>query len=230
MQVSKSLTTEIQKHARVLKGFNLAHYLGTTHRIYNVSMPEMRKIAASFKKEHKIITYPEYLTILDALFTAPSFEERVMGSLILGSFPTLLSHIQKAKLDTWLSKLTGWAEVDIYSDEVDKWLTSNPKQGVALLKRWNNNPYLEKRRASLVVLCRILRHDRDTKWKTLGFDFIDNLTHEKHVMITKAISWILRAMIKYHKDDVRRYLNKNLSTLPNIAIREVTRKLETGRK
>jgi len=49
-------------------------------------------------------------------------------------------------------------------------------------------------------------------------------------MITKAISWILRAMITYHKDDVRSYLKENLATLPKIAIREVTRKLETGRK
>lgn len=229
MQLSKSLTTEIQKRARKTT-FTLAHYLGTTHRVLNASMPDLHKIASSFKKEHKTLTSHEYLSVLNELFAAPSFEEKVMGSLILGSFPKLVPHIPETKLDAWLLTLTGWAEVDIFSDEVDKWLSSNPKEGVALLKRWNKDAYLEKRRASLVVLCRTLRHDPDPKWKTLGLDFINNLTHEKRVMITKAISWILRAMIKYHKDDVRSYLNENLTTLPKIAIREVTRKLETGRK
>lgn len=190
----------------------------------------MRKIAASFRKEHKELAFIEYVKLLNALFTAPSFEEIVMGSLILGSFPKRISRIPEEKLDGWLSGFTGWAEVDIYCDEVDTWITNNLKQGVALLKRWNKDLYLEKRRASLVVLCRTFRHDPDPKWKTLGLSFINNLTHEKHVMITKAISWILRAMIKYHKEDVRRYLNDHLATLPKIAIREVTRKLETGKK
>lgn len=229
MQLSKNLSNEITKHARYTT-FNLAHYLGTTHRVFNVSMPSMRTIAASFKKENKALSFDEYRTILDALFRSLSFEEKIMGSLIFGSFPKLLPRISRVKLDDWLSDLTGWAEVDTYSDEVDKWLMSNPKEGTALLKHWNNDSYLEKRRASLVVLCRTFRHDPDPKWKTLAFDFINNLTHEKHVMITKAISWILRAMIKNHKADVRHYLKKNLTTLPKIAIREVTRKLETGRK
>lgn len=229
MQLSNILTSEIKKRERHTS-FNLAHYLGTTHRVYNVSMPDMRKIASLFKKENNSLTFAQYRSLLNELLSASSFEEKVMGTLILGLFPKLLSQITNATLDAWLSGLTGWAEVDIYSDEVDKWLTSNPKQGVALLKRWNKDEYLEKRRASLVVLCRTLRHDSDPKWKTLAFDFINNLTHEKHVMITKAISWILRAMIKFHKIEVHRYLNEHRTTLPKIAIREVTRKLETGRK
>lgn len=53
---------------------------------------------------------------------------------------------------------------------------------------------------------------------------------EKHVMITKAISWLLRSLIKYHKNEVTVYLKKNSLTLPKIAVREVRRKLETGKK
>ncbi|HLD24691.1 MAG TPA: DNA alkylation repair protein [Patescibacteria group bacterium] len=229
MQLSKNLTTEIQKRARKTT-FDLAHYFGTAHHVYNVSMPDLRKLAASFKKQNSTLPFERYVNVLDRLFHASSFEEKVLGSLIFGAFPKLLSELPDKTIDAWLERLTGWAEVDIYSDEVDKWLSSNPQEGVALLKRWNKDSYLEKRRASLVVLCRTIRHDPDDQYVSLSFQCINTLKHEKHVMITKAISWILRAMITYHKDDVRSYLKENLATLPKIAIREVTRKLETGRK
>ena len=53
---------------------------------------------------------------------------------------------------------------------------------------------------------------------------------EKEVLITKAVSWLLRSMIKYYRNEVTDYLNENKESLPKIAVREVSIKLETGRK
>jgi 3-methyladenine DNA glycosylase AlkD len=64
----------------------------------------------------------------------------------------------------------------------------------------------------------------------LAFTLINRLKHEKDILITKAISWLLRAMIKNHKSKVAAYLQKNYDKLPKIAARETKRKLETGRK
>ena len=59
---------------------------------------------------------------------------------------------------------------------------------------------------------------------------IENIKHEKDILITKAISWLLREMTKNHKRLTGNYLKQNKDSLPGIAVRETTRKLETGRK
>ena len=49
-------------------------------------------------------------------------------------------------------------------------------------------------------------------------------------MITKAVSWALRTMIKLYPDRVAAYLDDNGDVLPGHAVREVRNKLETGLK
>jgi 3-methyladenine DNA glycosylase AlkD len=71
---------------------------------------------------------------------------------------------------------------------------------------------------------------RDEDMSSVAFKCIERLKSEKHVMITKAISWLLRSMIKHYRKEVTDYLKKNSDTLPKIAVRETTRKLETGKK
>jgi hypothetical protein len=44
------------------------------------------------------------------------------------------------------------------------------------------------------------------------------------------VSWLLRNMIAQHRDAVVRYLEANRAALPAIAVREVSTKLNTGRK
>jgi 3-methyladenine DNA glycosylase AlkD len=59
---------------------------------------------------------------------------------------------------------------------------------------------------------------------------IDRLKGEKEVLITKAISWVLRSMIKQYRKRVSAYIAENKTTLPAIAVRETMMKLKTGRK
>jgi 3-methyladenine DNA glycosylase AlkD len=49
-------------------------------------------------------------------------------------------------------------------------------------------------------------------------------------MITKAISWVLRSLVKHHRSEVENYLDTHEESLPRIAVREVRVKLDTGRK
>lgn len=225
----KQLLEKIIQHARKTE-FDIGHYVGTTHTIYNLPTPTLHTLAREFRNDYKDLSHIDIIELADMLFHADSYEEKIIATMILGNFKDTLVTIPAALFDTWLGLLTGWAEVDTFCDEIDYWLRSDPDRGTPLLKKWNTDQYLEKRRASLVVLCNSVRHDPDRRWKTLALSFIETLTHEKHVMISKAISWILRAMIKYHKEDVAAYLKTHTETLPKIAIREVTKKLLTGRK
>jgi 3-methyladenine DNA glycosylase AlkD len=50
-------------------------------------------------------------------------------------------------------------------------------------------------------------------------------------MIQKAISWVLREMVRPgYKKEVEKYLNQNKSLFATYVVREVTNKLKTGLK
>jgi 3-methyladenine DNA glycosylase AlkD len=59
---------------------------------------------------------------------------------------------------------------------------------------------------------------------------VTELKSEKAVLITKAISWVLRSMVKHHKTLVTQYVKENKDTLPAIAVRETLIVLKTGKK
>lgn len=224
------LIARLKKEGKDPSGFPLAKYLGTAHTVYNVPVPEMQKIAKGWAKDHQTISRDELVSFVDTLFHGDSREEKIIASLILGKFPQYLNELESFCLDRWMGRLTGWEEVDSFCDEVDVWLRADATKRVSLLKKWNKDKQIEKRRASLVVLCSSVRHNPGEFFVDLALQCIDTLKSESHVMITKAISWLLRSLIKYHKEEVARYLKETSSTLPRIAVREVTRKLETGKK
>lgn len=226
----RELIALLKKNGKDPDGFPIAKYLGTTHVVCNVPVPKRREIAKAWAKEHKDISRDYLVRLVDALFKGASHEEKNLASLILGRYPKHLVALDARWLDVWMGELTGWAEVDSFCDEIDAWFRTDIAGRTSLLKKWNKDKQIEKRRASLVVLCSSVRNDDGQTLRDLSFAFIDEVKAEKHVMITKAISWLLRALIKYHKAAVARYLKENSLSLPSIALHEATRKLETGRK
>lgn len=222
--------SEIKRNSRDAGRFNISKYLGTSHKVFNVPVPKLRAIAASWVKENEEIEFKKFVEFLDELYRGVSREEKVLASMILGRMPKHLIAMDAINIDRWIGKLEGWEEVDSICDEIDVWLRADIKKRLNDLNHFNKDKQIEKRRASLVVLCNSVRHDDNKELAQLSFQFIENLKAEKHVMITKAISWLLRALIKYHKNEVAKYLKQNTTTLPKIALREVTRKLETGKK
>lgn len=64
----------------------------------------------------------------------------------------------------------------------------------------------------------------------MAFTNIDKLKKDPEILVTKAISWLLRDLIKHKRQRVGTYLKENENTLPRIALRETKAKLLTGRK
>lgn len=133
--------------------------------------------------------------------------------------------------NTWLNYLEGWAEVDSlctgrYSDSeiLRQWKIWNPQ-----LIQFSKSKNIHKRRASLVLLCSPLRKSADARLAGMALRNVSRLKAEKEILITKAISWVLRSMVKHNRIAVQKYL-KEESDLPPIAVRETRRVLETGRK
>jgi 3-methyladenine DNA glycosylase AlkD len=56
------------------------------------------------------------------------------------------------------------------------------------------------------------------------------LVQDREPMVVKGLSWALRALISVDRDAVEGFLRDHGDSLPPLVRREVTNKLETGKK
>ncbi len=161
-----------------------------------------------------------------------SFQEKSSAAELLVCFPKYRRELDPRILDEWLDHLSGWAEIDTLCQS-----TFEPEEILAkwpvwekLLRRFSANNSISKRRASLVLLTKAVRKSSDVRLKKQAFDNIERLERERDILITKAVSWLLRSLVKHHRAELSTYLKKHKELLPPIAYRETTAKLETGRK
>ena len=94
----------------------------------------------------------------------------------------------------------------------------------------NQAAEISLRRASLVLLVAPLRHNADPRLTQRALVNARHVRRERDAMITKAVSWVLRSMVGEQPATVRAYLDENAGALPVAVVREVRKKLETGRK
>lgn len=210
-----------------------ADYAGHKDKTYSLSNPQLRKIAKSWAEKNKSIELEEYINLLNSIYQkGETSTEKYLAGYLLEYMPKLRKELNPRLLDKWLENLTGWAQVDSLCqskfssndlfNQWDKWKN--------LLSSLNKSANINKRRASLVLLTKPVRDSKDEKFTKLAFENIDSLKTEKDKLITKAISWLLREMVKLHSKKVKNYLEENKQNLPAIAVRETTRKLQTGKK
>lgn len=229
----KKILAEIKKQSG--NGTTLSKkesYLLSGHFYYDVSVPLRKKIAKEWFVKNKDISPKEFLLMIDSLYSGNSHEEKNTASNLLGFSPEKRSTISIKRIDTWLNELAGWSEIDS--------LCYNVFTGEELLHKWSLwekflhklslDTNLNKKRASLVFLAGAVSYSQDPRLLQLSFTLTERLKSHKEIIITKAISWLLRSMVKYHKKEVSEYIKENQNTLPKIAIRETTRKIQTGRK
>ena len=210
-------------------------YISSGHVYYDISVPERRRISKEWLKANGKIFAADFLKTLDFLYKGPSHDEKTVASILLGLSPEFRKKVTVKKLDQWLGHLVGWAEIDTLCQNV---FTANevlgnwkgPQGWEAFLRKLSKDKNMNKRRASIVFLVGPVGYSSDKRPVKLGFELVDKLKHEKHILITKAISWLLRSMVKLHKADVAAYVEKNKESLPKIAVRETLVKIKTGRK
>ena len=227
----KLLNAIIRNSGQSTKHTFLDNYLGNTNKRYAISMPKLRSVGKNWYKSQDL-TPKEFFQLITLLIKAPSSTEKMMGGIFLDFNRKHLEQFDPKILDVWLNHLKGWAEVDTlcYGHfKVDNVLEDWVSWKKVLIKL-NKSKNINKRRASLVLLCKPLTRSEDERLSQQAFQMIDSLKHEKEVLITKAISWTLRSMVKLHKSDLKKYIDKNKASLPAIAVRETLTKLKTGRK
>ncbi len=212
--------------------FDNERYLLSTHYYYGFTVPERRVLAKSWLKENRDISKKDFLSFVDELYDGHSYDEKTLASMLLEYSPYMRKEVRFADLDRWLNGLVGWAEIDsfcsgIYTGEemIERW-----KEWERFILKLSKDKNINKRRAALVYLVKPLNFSKEKRVLDFSLGIVEALKHEKPIVITKAVSWVLRMGVKNFKKEIANYVEANKISLPKIAIRETLRKIATGKK
>ena len=94
----------------------------------------------------------------------------------------------------------------------------------------SNSDNANKRRASLVLLTGPVRQSTNERVVQLAITVVDQARTDRNPLVTKAVSWLLRALTVNHPEMVAEYLDRHFSDLAPLVLRETRTKLRTGTK
>jgi 3-methyladenine DNA glycosylase AlkD len=206
--------------------------LGTTRKYICLKSADRDRILRQVVADLKGQNIYDTIKTLDDLFNSDIFEDFNFAGKLLTRLPKVRLGLKMDKLEKWIKRSTGWAECDGLcqslfeeNEALGKW-----DEFENAIKSFRKSENIQLRRASLVLQVKPNRNCADPKMRRLAFETIEILKGEKEILITKAVSWLLREMSKLSKDKVKKYLIDNREILPAIAYREAMRKIETGKK
>ncbi len=231
MKIYQKILQQIQGNQNMNTRWS-ASYCGTDNIYYGLTAKQMIFILQNNWPEIKNLDSKTWVQLLDLLYSGKSYEEKAMAGRILAKSKQQRLSLHLVDLDRWLDNLSGWAEVDgtCQSTFTENELLSRWGEWHKFLLKLNKDNNINKQRASLVLPIKTLRTTTDDRVVKLAFNNVKNLMHKKEILITKAISWTLREMVKQHKQQISDFVDKYQGKLPKIVVREVKRKILTGRK
>jgi 3-methyladenine DNA glycosylase AlkD len=213
-------------------GLNNDSYGGSGRPFFGVTTPARREIARRWAAEKRRAAPADVLAVIESLTQGETHEERTQGAFLLALMPAVRRAARPEDLERWLGRLNGWAEIDCQCQN----LFTAPEMAAdwpawrALIERLRTSEDINKRRAAMVLLNAPVKATDDARFRDLAFETVETLKIERHILITKAVSWLLRCLIARHPEAVALYLEEHLETLPAIAVRETRTKLATGTK
>jgi 3-methyladenine DNA glycosylase AlkD len=202
----------------------------TELKVYGVRVPELRKIAKAWYRAHKDVARDDLFALVKALWESGSREERGIAFHLLEHFERWVPDLPKTHFERWRRDLDSWVETDGLGWMLAVWLAGDPEARLDYLWKLVDDEDVWSRRLALVPLARINRGKLGFTALDLTLQLVDRVKEERHPMITKAVSWVLRETTKTHRDEVAAYVEENRGVLAGHVVREVENKLRTGLK
>jgi len=229
----RELLKEIKKTAgKPVRDPFLQNYLGNPHPLFVIKSAALRKILRTWLAAHRELSPEQLAAVVDSLVQGKTSTEKCAGGLLLDCARKSMRGFDPKLFDRWLNSMMGWVEVDTLctgrypeAEIPREWLRWKP-----VLNRLARSKNIQKRRASVVLLCSPLRHTADPRLLKQALQTVDRLAEEREVLITKAVSWVLRSAAVHHPQEVKKYVTLNKPILPGIAVRETLTKISTGKK
>ena len=200
-------------------------------RVLGVPVPAIRAVVRQISRELRADPPDVIVKVALALVHRGSLEGRQAGWEILARRADAMAVLSPRLIDRLSAGNDNWASVDGFATTIAglAWRLGRVTDSHA--KRWARSQDRWRRRMALVStvpLNAVSRGGAGDARRTLMI--AGHFARERDPMLAKALSWALRALVERDPAAVRRFLQRHAATLPAVVRREVTTKLDTGRK
>ncbi|NIN66806.1 MAG: hypothetical protein GTO63_19370, partial [Anaerolineae bacterium] len=192
---------------------------------------EIRQIVRAWRRVHKDVACEDLLALAEALWDGPSREERMVGLELLQRYPRCVTGLEWSRFERWRQDLDNWELTDVLGLRVlGPWVLADADERAQHLWDLIGEKDIWSQRLGLVGAVGMNRARKGVSFPDLTLELVDQVKGERHPMITKAVSWMLRDLSEKHPDQVATYLDDNCDALAGHVVREVGNKLKTGLK
>ncbi len=109
------------------------------------------------------------------------------------------------ELDHYVRCLHGWSKIDSYTGSLLRnILFEHPDELLEVVDRWNGDPDLWLRRASVVLFTRKVA--RSGRFTDVALDFCEALLEDAEPLVKKGVGWALKDLMRSDKDRIIEYV------------------------
>ncbi|MBN1290089.1 MAG: DNA alkylation repair protein [Actinobacteria bacterium] len=201
----------------------------TTWTVRGVRVPQLKEIAKGVAGKKKTEEdYREIMEFLEAAFDRKDRELAIIGINTLYQYRKYFNRNLTEKIKVWTGEVADWEICDniaymIIPELILKGVFTG--EDLIFLRDHEN---IFARRAYIVSRVKMLRSgsgDTDEVLEEISFF---NSDRDKYMI--KAVSWALRSAISSEPEAVSAFIEKYRDEIHPLVVREVTNKLETGKK
>jgi 3-methyladenine DNA glycosylase AlkD len=193
-------------------------YLKSELRFYGTTMPEIRRAANEFARQHPDLMHAQLRKIVDELWSTDVFELRSAGVALLSKYNELLTERDLTWLVGFVRRSKTWAHVDWLAADVIGGVVGESRTALRRLPTWARDENFWVRRTALLAQLRTLSHQAGDF--PLFARLAAPMLGEREFFIRKAIGWILREVSKKRPDLTFVFLRENLGKVSGLTLSE----------
>ncbi len=179
-------------------------YLKSELRFFGVTMPEVKRVAKEFRKQHAQIERAQLIALVEALWASDVHELHMAAVELLQLYSGLPQVEDVILIERMLRTSYTWAYVDSLATTVVGGLVERHPGLGKTLDRWSSDDDFWVRRSAMLALLLPLRRGTGD-WPRFA-RFADAMLDERELFIRKAIGWVLREASKRSPQRVFDYL------------------------
>ncbi|MEZ4585631.1 MAG: DNA alkylation repair protein [Gemmatimonadales bacterium] len=192
------------------------------------SVPALRPIRRALSRELAGLSGREVLALLEELDGLAPEVPRWLGYELAFHHEAALEALSATRLERLGRGLSSWGDVDPFGCYLSGPAWERGRIDDRRVLRWAGSPNRWWRRIALVSTVPLNRRGHAAPLRTLAV--CERLVADRDEMVVKAMSWALRALGVRDPASVRKFLGQHGPALAARVRREVTHKLDTGRK
>ena len=203
----------------------------TSMSVKGVAVPNIRPIVKDFRKQFKSAPVEEVIDFAKLLKATRILEAQQIAFELLDKNKAVLQNITLEDCLVLGEGIDNWVSVDCFAGMVAGPAWREGRIPDEVVEEWAVSEDHWWRRAAVVCTVALNQKSRGGSGdagRTLNICSI--VASDKDDMVAKALSWALRELAKREPEPVVAFVDQNESVLPKRVVREVRRKIETGRK